>query len=89
MACAYNSNTWEVVTEGPEVQGRRQLHSEFKASMDYIRPCFKKTETRASKSAHQVKVPAAKLSVDLWDLRSGRRSQLQQVILCPPLCSGS
>lgn len=27
---------------GPEVQGHRQLHSEFEASLEYVRCCLKK-----------------------------------------------
>lgn len=33
---------WEVEAEGSGVQGHPQLHSEFEASLGYIRSCLKK-----------------------------------------------
>lgn len=37
-----NSSTLEVGAEGPAVQGHPWLHSQFKDSLEYMRPCLKK-----------------------------------------------
>lgn len=36
---------------GPEVQGHRQLHSEFEASLEYVRCCLKKKKSTSSQSS--------------------------------------
>lgn len=44
----YSPSTWEVKAGRSEVQGH-QIHNEFWASLDYLRPYFKKANKIKSK----------------------------------------
>lgn len=42
MAQAHHLNTWEIETNGSEVQGHLWLHCKFEASLEYMRLCSRK-----------------------------------------------
>lgn len=60
---ACNSNTQEVEGGGSEVQGHPQLHSEFKASLGYIKPYLKIKRRRKEKRVGGVRRGEGKTSV--------------------------
>lgn len=49
MVHGSNCSTWETEAEGPRVQGQPQLHSEFKVSLEYMKPCLKKKQAILNK----------------------------------------
>jgi hypothetical protein len=61
-------STWEVEAGGSEVRGYPQLHSEFEASLGYIRACLKTGNkvrhggTGCDPSTEEAEVSASELS---------------------------
>lgn len=66
-----NQNTWEVEAGGSEVQGHPWLHSEFEASLGYVRLCFKQTDF----SVWRVLVGTREADEGYWGACSGLHSE--------------
>lgn len=56
MVLACNPSTWEVDTGRADVQGQPQVHSEFEASLIYMKPCLKSTREISSPLSSAVEV---------------------------------
>jgi hypothetical protein len=50
---AHIPSTWPIETEGPEVQDRLLLHSEFKASLGYRRSDLKEKKFHVHQKCHK------------------------------------
>lgn len=63
-----NLSTWELVAKGLRAQVYPQLHTEFEASLGYIRSCLKQNKTRHKACFDHEEWSLEELSMNLiWD----------------------
>lgn len=74
VTCTYSPIIWERDTRELEIQREPQIHSEFEASLSYLRPCL--SQTRPAKLSQQGKAAdgrPANPDLNPWIPQGGRR----------------
>jgi hypothetical protein len=71
-------STWEVHAGGTEVQGHRRVHSDFKASLDYVRTVSSKRKKKNKKKKKKEKEKEKRRKKKKKKEKKGRKKKKNQ-----------